>query len=147
MSTRIATLDDLDLIVNLMGEFTKERLPFMSFDEAHNRAVVSHLMNFDTFVAILLNSNDGLICGVKECHVYNAEPIAKEMVWYTRDTNRTGGIRLLKRFSAWAEENGCYSVSCGMPGTRKSMERLGFVPFEIHYTHFFAGTPPELVFN
>ena len=74
----------------------------------------------------------GLLCGYKTRNIDTGKAIAQMWHWYVAPEARGCGLRLLRRFEAWAKENGCQSVKIGCLTTlwdghhEKVYKRLGY---------------------
>jgi GNAT superfamily N-acetyltransferase len=81
----------------------------------------------------------GTIGGCKYPDPNSGEMLATEFFWFVNPESRGDGLKLLKTFEKWAEEEGCKKVimvhlSDSMPEKVKHIyERFGYKAAETHY--------------
>lgn len=141
---RQATIEDLPRMERAAREFekTSKFVRGINFD--------SFVPSWKTFIengcgVIFTVADDtgeifGAIGGVAYPDVNSGILTASEFFWFIRHDKRGDGIRLFKKFEAWAVQNGCKEIRMchlidSMPKQlAKVYDRLGFQACEIHYT-------------
>lgn len=90
-------------------------------DRAHTAATVARLLASPD--ALVLVSGGGFIAGALVPTIINPAPLAQELGWFAADGS---GMRLLRRFEAWARDRGAFWVNLSTGVTGPDLARLGY---------------------
>ncbi len=134
MALRRATLSDMATVHRLVSEFwTRYQASVCYEPEVFIPFVRDNLENED-FLVLLLDETEGLLIGCITESVYASARVAKELLWFTRDTARGRGMPMMRTFERWATERGAVDLYCTIRDRHPAMDRLGFVPVDVGYT-------------
>jgi RimJ/RimL family protein N-acetyltransferase len=133
MTVRKATQADLPQLALLIDEFRKTYHPDAPFDPAMFLDRVTTNLDNPRFIILMLDNGEGMLIGHVVFSNCSAEPVARELVWFTRPTARGKGMPLLRAFRAWAEGLNLRYLFCTIADVNPAMERLGFRQMEVSY--------------
>lgn len=140
---RRATKDDVfDLLILARG-FSKEAPEMHKWDKDKTEALLNSVIEADMCVAFVWEEGDeivgGLIGAVQPLFMSHTI-VAAELAWFVDKDARgkSGSIKLVKSFEAWAEEKGADYVTMadiqGIANLNKLYERLGYKLTETAYS-------------
>ena len=139
---RLAIVRDVGNLGDMAYQFYEEgKVPGRLVPEVFERTWRS-LIEANIGVIFLLESSRNIVGGlgaIKCPDPNNGEMIASELFWFVEKEYRGSGLKLLKAFEAWAQEQGIKKIlmvhlSELMPGKLKKLyERMGYKELETHY--------------
>ena len=118
---REATADDVIRIVDMVEALRLAVGGPVSVNRPHTaRTVAGLLASPDGAVWV---SDAGFIAGALTQTIISPAPLAQELGWYATDGT---GLRLLRRFEAWARERGAVLIQLSTGPTGPDLTRLGY---------------------
>ena len=118
---REATPDDVLRIVDMVEALRLAVGGPVSVNRPHTaRTVAGLLASHDGAVWV---SDAGFIAGALTQTIISPAPLAQELGWYATDGT---GLRLLRRFEAWARERGAALVTLSTGPDGPDLTRLGY---------------------
>ena len=118
---REATTDDVLRIVDMVEALRLAVGGPVPVDRPHTaRTVAGLLASPDGCVWV---SDNGFIAGALTQTIISPAPLAQELGWYAADGT---GLRLLRRFEAWARERGAVLIQLSTGPTGPDLSRLGY---------------------
>jgi hypothetical protein len=133
MTIRAATHNDLDTIRELSLEFWRAHNPRGPFDPDFFINHVRAGIDDPTFLALLLDDDQGMLLALATKSLFAPSGLAKEIVWFTRPAARGRGMQLFRGFVVWARMMGLDHIHCTLQEPSPAMERLGFFSTEVGY--------------
>lgn len=138
MGLRIATSDDINLIVSMGMKFIATTKNKDNADEAEVRKLTEELMAKPRSESICILYDDvGMIAGVANKFIFGKKKFAYEMGWWVEPEERKKGVgqELLNSFEFWAKATGCSQIVMVAidPITCKFYEGNGYLPNEYGY--------------
>jgi GNAT superfamily N-acetyltransferase len=135
---RIATIEDIDLIVKMSMKFMDTCTYKDYSSESKIKEVVTNLLNASKSDGIILISEDkGFIAGVAKEFTFGDVRIATELAWWVEPEHRASkvGKELLDAFEYWAEQVGCKAITmiCLDENLSQYYEKRGYVLAELAY--------------
>jgi GNAT superfamily N-acetyltransferase len=138
MTVRIATVEDLDLVVSMSMKFATASAykEYISEDKIRSLAE-GFLKASKEQVIVLISEEDGMLIGIASPFLYGDVMSATEVVWWISPDNRgkKAGTELLEAFEFWAKKIGCklMTVCCLDDRVGKYYETKGFSLYERAY--------------
>lgn len=114
MDIRIATIDDLDLVVNMFCRFG-ENSPYKNYvGKEQITNVMKNILEADNNEKIiLLHGEVGMIIGIATPFLYGPHIVATELAWWVNPEARNSSVgkELLNAFEFWAKRVGCTLIT------------------------------------
>lgn len=114
MSIKIATIEDLDLVVSLAMKFAQAS-PYATYaTEEDMRQLAKQIIEGPKENGIVLLYEDfGMIAGVARKFIYGYPYGATELAWWVDEDKRgtKAGVELLEAFEHWAKKVGCLYIT------------------------------------
>lgn len=132
---RIATAEDLNIIVELSISFIKETIYKDIYTEEAIRAVAEDLvLGRKSEKIVFLYEDKGMLAGAVTPFIFGNDKVATELAWYVKPEHRRSNIgkELINAFEIWAKATGCARITMiGLEeGTTKLYEKLGYIVAE-----------------
>lgn len=121
MTIRPATAHDVLSIVDRIEQLRAAVDGPVPVDRAWTARTVAGLIESDD--GLVLVSPGGFIAGALVQTIINPARIAQELGWIANDGS---GLRLLRRFEAWARERGATLVQLSTGANGPDLSRLGY---------------------
>lgn len=118
---RPATAHDVLAIVDLIERLRVAVGGPVPVDRSWSARTVASLIESDD--GLVLVSPAGFIAGALTPTIINPAPIAQELGWFATDGS---GLRLLRRFEAWARQRGAALVQLSTGPAGPDLARLGY---------------------
>src|SRR5678815_2699054 len=114
MAVRVATIDDLELLVTMAKKFLATTFQAKYADEDYIRSyAIDFLSNPDATKRIAIMYEDiGVIGGVVTPFYWGNLYMAHDVMWWVEPDERgkKAGIELFNAFEYWAKEVGCNQI-------------------------------------
>lgn len=138
MSIKIATIEDLDLVLE-MGHKFLETTNYVSMSDPSvvRNLAVSILSSPKNKAICLIHEDGGMIVGVINPFIFGTQTIATEIAWWVEPSKR--GLRigeeLINTFEYWAIANGCKGITLVSldDSLSKYYEKRGYSLYERAY--------------
>lgn len=114
MSLKIATIEDLDLVVSMAVKFIEATEYKNLYTEDKIRELASNLLQADKDKTIIFLYGDvGFLAGVTSPFLFGDVKQASEVAWWVEPSARgkEAGKELIKVFEYWAHKVGCKVVT------------------------------------
>ena len=111
---RIATQEDLDLVVSLASKFAQES-PYSALVSPDKvRSIVEGILSADQSQKIILLYEDkGMLAGMLTPFLFGDKIVATELAWWVEPEHRKSqvGLQLLEAFEYWAKKTGANLIT------------------------------------
>lgn len=136
---KIATIEDIDIIVSMAMKFISESNYKNYGNEIALRALVERVLNApDEDSIVLLYEDKGMIAGITSQFLFGTFKSATELAWWIDPEHRKSrlGSELLEAFEYWAKKVGCKLITMISidDNVGKYYEKKGYVLQERTYT-------------
>ena len=138
MPVRVMQLNEMPKLQKKAVLFTKDSPGTRIVPEVFGASWTSFLQA-GLGVIFILDDFAGALGAVKMSDPNSGELTATEIFWFTKQSARGRGLRLLRAFEQWAKRAGCIRLTVAhmadsMPEKVKHVyERRGYSLFETHY--------------
>lgn len=154
MAVRLASLEDMPEVLELIKEFHAETLD--AYNLYMNVDVVSVLIKEFYKTSFVLERGGrvvGLLGGQVTAYPGNGEKIYQELVWYVSKKHRLHGIQLYNKLEEYCKENGISKIGMVLMASSKADKlekfylRMGFKYLEKHFIKDLRDDPIEGLFE
>ncbi|MFG6081595.1 hypothetical protein ACEUZ9_002219 [Paracoccus litorisediminis] len=122
---RLAGADDVLRVVDMIEDLRAAVDGMMPVSRPWTAAVVAGLIQNPE--AVVYVSDGGFIAGSMQPTIIHPDRVAMEHGWFARDRS---GMRLLRAFEAWAEDQGAVMVKMSTGASGPDLGRLGYTMTE-----------------
>lgn len=137
-NVRVATLEDIDLIMGLASRFlAASKYKNMVFEE-HLRPVIENFVTSPLHEKIIiLHGDKGMIVGMVSPLLFVGPKVASEIAWWVEPEHRKTnvGTELLEAFEQWARNVDCSLIVMDAQNDKlgKYYESKGYKPTSFSY--------------
>ncbi|WP_282078560.1 hypothetical protein [Epibacterium ulvae] len=132
-AVRRATKEDMPVIRDLLRGFRENHTPDFPHDFEYFSSLVEAVIDQPAALILLLDEDQGILIGMMLPTQFSLQPVAQELIWYTRKESDRRGIRLLKEYLNWAREKKSTHALCALKHEHPLMERMGFNQVQVGY--------------